>query len=183
MSCNLAMAETLMIQGDRIYLRELSIGDAENLQRMAGNDHVAPMTSSIKSPWHMRDIYEWIEQGQFTGEIGFRLGVCLNDGQLIGMVGLGGDYPSIGYFIDQERAGQGFATEAANLVIGYAFDTFDIEDLTSDVFVDNPASSRVLKKLGFREFDRAMGQSQARVDEAPVILYRLTRDTYESTLK
>jgi RimJ/RimL family protein N-acetyltransferase len=168
------------IHGARIYLRALSNGDAVDLQRIAGNDRVAPMLASVTSPWPMLDVLAWIGRSQFKGPIGFRLGICLHDNSLIGTIGLGGAYPSLMYFMDEKYAGQGYATEAGRLMVAYGFDTYDIEDLTSDVFEDNPASQRVLEKLGFVAFGRAMEHSAARVDEAPVILYRLTRDNFES---
>ena len=48
------------------------------------------------------------------------------------------------------------------------------------VFTDNPASARVLKKLGFVAVGEGLGESAARVDAYPIILYRLRRDDYES---
>jgi RimJ/RimL family protein N-acetyltransferase len=174
------MADFTPVFGERIYLRSLNFDDVKELQRIAGNERVARMLSSVTSPWPYEKIQTWIDQSEFTGPIGFRLGICLLDGKLIGAIGLGGNYPSVMYFIDESYAGQGYATEATHLMVEYGFENYDIPEITSDVFDDNPASKRVLEKLGFIAFGQAMEQSAARVDEAPVILYRLTRDNFES---
>jgi RimJ/RimL family protein N-acetyltransferase len=57
----------------------------------------------------------------------------------------------LGYWYGKPFWGRGYATEAAQAVVEYAFDQLGTAALTSGVYVDNPASLRVLKKLGFRE--------------------------------
>ena len=45
--------------------------------------------------------------------------------------------------------GRGYATEAGRAVIATVRDSLRIDRLVSGHFVDNPASGRVLRKLGF----------------------------------
>ena len=71
--------------------------------------------------------------------------------ELIGACGLG-RRPSgaveLGYWIARAHWGNGFATEAANQLIGIAR-TLGLARLEASHFLDNPASARVLEKLGF----------------------------------
>jgi RimJ/RimL family protein N-acetyltransferase len=70
--------------------------------------------------------------------------------RLIGSVGLSrdGDEVELGYWIGRPFWGQGFATEAARAVLGVA-QALGHERLLAYHFADNPASGRVLRKLGF----------------------------------
>jgi RimJ/RimL family protein N-acetyltransferase len=57
--------------------------------------------------------------------------------------------PRLGYWIGRPHWGQGYATEAVAAIVGHAFERFDADVVGAGVFVDNPASRRVLEKLGF----------------------------------
>ena len=46
--------------------------------------------------------------------------------------------------------GRGYATEAARAVVRYGFDTLALERIAARAFCRNPASSRVLRKIGMR---------------------------------
>jgi len=55
----------------------------------------------------------------------------------------------LGYWYGKSYWGRGYATEAAEAVAAHAFDVLGATALTAGWFVDNPASGRVLAKLGF----------------------------------
>lgn len=72
------------------------------------------------------------------------------DGQPIGSAGMGDHLgePEIGYWIARPYWGQGYATEAAGGVLEVAR-LLGYRRLHAGHFIDNPASGRVLRKLGF----------------------------------
>lgn len=78
-----------------------------------------------------------------------------NGNALIGCIGLhervGTSHgePELGYWIARSRWGQGYATEAARAILSIAR-TLGHRRLRASQFADNPASARVLAKLGFR---------------------------------
>ena len=55
----------------------------------------------------------------------------------------------LGYWYAPLAWGRGVATEAAFHVLTFAFRFMEVETVTSGVFLDNPASRRVLEKVGF----------------------------------
>jgi RimJ/RimL family protein N-acetyltransferase len=73
--------------------------------------------------------------------------------RLIGMVGLApaadGRSAELGYYIARDHWGHGVATEAALAITRVGFESFGYHKLTSGYYADNPASGRVLAKLGF----------------------------------
>ena len=97
--------------------------------------------------------------------------------QLVGAVGLG-RRPSgaveLGYWIARAHWGRGIATEAAAAMIGIAR-ALGLASLEGSHFLDNPASGRVLEKLGFVATGLiAPRRSCARGEDAPARLMRLS---------
>lgn len=165
----------LIFASRRLRFRGLALTDAPALAQIGGQPGVARMLKSLPHPWPEGHRADWIEKARWTGALPVRLAVCLPDGQLIGTVGAGGDPLEIGYFIDPALAGQGYATEAAGAVIGWLFERFAPDVIVAEHFDDNPASAKVLRKLGFAVTGQGVGQSGARPAPAPVTLYQLTR--------
>ncbi|WP_426750338.1 GNAT family N-acetyltransferase [Myxococcus sp. Y35] len=61
----------------------------------------------------------------------------------------------LSYWIGQSYWGRGHATRAAQRVLDFAFGTLALERVRTCVLESNPASLRVLEKLGFRQLLRA----------------------------
>lgn len=94
-------------------------------------------------------------------------------GELLGGVGLGrdGDEVELGYWFAREHWGRGYATEAARAVLRLAR-TLGHRRIVAKHFIDNPASGRVLAKLGFRSTGKVRpSYSLARGCEAPAIVH------------
>lgn len=76
--------------------------------------------------------------------------------RLIGSVGFGDrdGVPDLGYWIAPDRWGRGFATEAARAAIEAVRASLGYLRITATHFIGNPASERVLEKLGFHKAGR-----------------------------
>ena len=99
--------------------------------------------------------------------------------ELVGACGLG-RRPSgaieLGYWIARAHWGRGFATEAGTALIDIAR-TLGFPALEGSHFLDNPASGRVLEKLGFTPRGMVAPRlSCARGEEAPARLMQLRLD-------
>jgi RimJ/RimL family protein N-acetyltransferase len=60
----------------------------------------------------------------------------------------------VGYYVLPEYQGQGYASEAARLLVAYVFNELNAHSVRAEVQADNPASERVLEKLGFQQEGR-----------------------------
>jgi [ribosomal protein S5]-alanine N-acetyltransferase len=56
---------------------------------------------------------------------------------------------TIGYGFDDSVWGQGFATEAVTALVGWAFESLDLNRVQAETDTRNTGSCRVLEKLGF----------------------------------
>ena len=141
----------------RLLLRSPDTGDIGSITAIAGDWEVARRLGRVPHPYSERDALSFLETvvpNEWVWAI-----TWLKSGELVGMVGLspgpGGESAELGYYVARKSWGIGIATEAAKATVDYGFDALGLRRLTSGYFADNPASGRVLSKLGFVEVGRA----------------------------
>jgi ribosomal-protein-alanine N-acetyltransferase len=159
---------------ERLRLRPLTARDTARIALLAGDWDVARMTARIPYPYSLELAEQWIG-GLADGEI--VRGIERED-NLIGVCGYMPDHSrsaEIGYWIGKPWWGQGFATEAARAVIAHSFASAGFERVTCGHFIDNPASGKVIAKLGFQfvRVDRLW--CEARQTEVETLMYELRR--------
>ena len=159
----------------RLTLRPWKDGDARALLDLI-TPGLTRGVASIANDWTLDDAKSAIEQRQWRGFPGFILGIEHN-GALIGGVGCGGEPVSIMYDLAETHWNRGFATEALSAFLPEFFARFPINRLEADHFADNPASGRVLTKMGFEVTGEGVGTSKGRLEPARIITYAVTRDT------
>jgi RimJ/RimL family protein N-acetyltransferase len=89
--------------------------------------------------------------------------------ELIGTIGIGrkpDGTNELGYWIARPHWGRGYATEAGRAMLAFARDSLRLGRLAAGHFLDNPASGRVLEKLGFRPTGRIAPRFSAGRGEA-----------------
>ena len=78
--------------------------------------------------------------------------VLLDRGVLCGSTGLGIDAENanaeLGYWIGLPYWGKGYCTEAVQAVVQYGFEVIGLHRIQASHFSDNPASGRVMQKIG-----------------------------------
>ncbi|MFD0985879.1 GNAT family N-acetyltransferase [Methyloligella solikamskensis] len=167
----------MRLQTSRLILRPLSMGDAGRIALLAGDRDIARMTASIPHPYSEWQAAEWLKSVA-AGEEGTVFAIEA-EGRLIGCTGYrsddGGETAEIGYWIGKPFWGNGYATEAVSEVISHAFATESFDALIGGHFEDNPASARVLAKLGFKRCAEELRACESREGKARCVLYRLAR--------
>ncbi len=143
------------LQTQRLLLRPFVLGDAPQVQKLAGTWEIADMTLSLPYPYEDRMAEKWIK----THSPGFREGsqvifavVIHETNTLCGAIGLGinreNSRAEIGYWIGKPYWGKGYCTEATKEVLRYAFEDLGLNRIHSSHFSRNPASGRVMQKIG-----------------------------------
>jgi RimJ/RimL family protein N-acetyltransferase len=143
---------------ERLLLRPGWAEDAEALAHAIGNEAIVLNLAKVPWPYDVRDADAYLGRERGEGEADFLIFLRTQGApRLIGGVGLARDGADmeLGYWIVPSCWGLGFATEAARAVVDIARDALRIDRLVSGHFVDNPASGRVLEKLGFVRTGRA----------------------------
>jgi RimJ/RimL family protein N-acetyltransferase len=79
----------------------------------------------------------------------------------------------LGYLVGADARGRGVATRALALVVAYAFDELGFARVQALVHPDNPASARVLEKLGFQREGLLRGYRAGEHGREDRVLYSL----------
>ncbi len=162
-------------------LRPFGPADHAGLVLIANDPHVwRNLTDRFPHPYTDADATAWIaacraEEGptrNFAVEV---------DRQIAGGAGLelpGGERTGkaeVGYWLGRLYWGRGVATAAVRALTAYAFETFDLVRLDASVFGWNPASARVLEKVGFQLEGRLPQAVMKDGDRTDLLQYRLLR--------
>lgn len=138
----------------RLTLRPFTLADAPEVQRLAGDRVVASQTLSIPHPYENGMAEDWIRTHpkEFAAGRAAIFALTLADFTLCGAIGLGiltaYRLAELGYWLGQPYWGQGLATEAARAVLAYGFQELNLNRIQATHFSDNPASGRVMEKIG-----------------------------------
>lgn len=152
------MQRPMDIQTGRLILRVILPGEIEWL--LAGDTHRLELANGFRYPpddpnrgidleWHLRALRA--DPTQFAWRI--RVIVERSSNIVIGSVNLKGAPDAegdveIGWGLNEDYRGQGYATEAAAAVMRWAFQQPGVRSVTATVPDDNDASQRVARRLG-----------------------------------
>ena len=162
---------------DRLLLRPGWAEDAPALARAIADEQIVRNLATAPWPYALKDAEAFLASPRDPVLPSFLITERTEGApRIVGSCGLG-RRPSgaveLGYWIARPHWGKGFATEASRALIDIAR-TLKLPRLEGSHFIDNPASGRVLEKLGFVPTGlSAERYSCARGSEAVSKLYRL----------
>ncbi|WDZ75068.1 GNAT family N-acetyltransferase [Ensifer adhaerens] len=165
----------------RLVLRPTTPADATRAFEIQSDWDVTRMLRMAQFPPSLDDMTGWFaeHQGEWTSGTAFRFAIE-RAGRMIGVVDLDeidGDQGELGYWLEKPSWGQGYALEAAQAVVDFAFRVLGLTTLRSGHAADNPASGKVLVKLGFRPHRTVQKASRSRGEEILHQSYSLTPAT------
>ena len=162
---------------ERLLLRPGWAEDAPALAAAIADETIVRNLSTAPWPFRLRDAEAFLAQPRDPVLPSFLIFERTEAApRLVGSCGLG-RRPSgaveMGYWISRPFWGRGYATEACTALIDIAR-TLGIAQLEGSHFTDNPASGRVLEKLGFEPIGIVAPRlSCARGVEVPARLLRI----------
>ena len=141
---------------DRLRLRPLGDADADDLFALHGSAQVLrywdgpPWTDRARAQEFLGRCRRMVSEGT-----GVRVAVeRASDGVFLGWCGVHRRdrqhrSAALGYCYAEAAWGHGYATEAARALLGWAFDTLDLNRVQAEADTRNAASAHVLEKIGF----------------------------------
>ena len=172
----------VLVESDRLLVRRPEDGDGPALERVfcdpammryLGGVWTAEQVAETFREW--RD--DWGVDGRWSGVL-----VRRDTQESVGTAGLTWDtIPGepgfeLSWFVVPELQGRGFATEISRELLRFAFDELGAERVVVETHPDNPASNRVVEKLGFE----CLGERRHGYDNLPgfetQVLWALTRE-------
>ncbi len=145
-----------ILQTERLVLRTLRLSDAKAYSKYASDWDLARMTGSLPYPIPLISAEIKIEMLLSRRRRGqaYPYAITRNGEDMIGVMDIflrdeKSDF-ELGYWIARDHWGHGYAPEAAMAVMEEGQRHFGVNRYIAGVFADNPASIRVLTKLGFK---------------------------------
>jgi [ribosomal protein S5]-alanine N-acetyltransferase len=140
-----------------LLLRPTCAADAARTFEIQSDWQVTRMLSLASFPPDRPEIERWFADHPQEWEAGraFRFAIVIDE-QMVGLVDIDGidEYEgSLGYWLDRAVWGRGYALEVALAVTRFALQEARLRKLTAGHAHDNPASGRILARLGFRHLD------------------------------
>ena len=162
----------------RLLLRPGWIEDAPALARTIGEERIVRNLSSVPWPYGLADAETFLAKDRDTPLPTFLIvRRTLGAPELIGALGFRATPPGeieFGYWIASDCWNRGYATEAGRAALALARDSLRLCRIVSGHFLDNPASGRVLEKLGFAPSGEVTPcPSRARGEDVPVMRFAL----------
>ena len=145
------------LETERLILRPFTLRDALRVQSFAGDSRVAEMTAEIPYPYPDGVAEAWISSHLLEWRTRRLIALAVTikkTGTLIGAASLRlfaqGPRAELGYWIGVPFWNNGYCTEAVRALVTYGFEELELSSVQARHLVDNPASGRVMAKLGMR---------------------------------
>lgn len=171
---------------ERLILRPFTAEDADAVTTLVSPREIALSTISIPHPYDRSMAEAWLRTLPDAFERGesLTLGVTLRgEGTLVGCVGLSIDGRNhrgeLGYWTGLEYWGRGYCTEAAAAVVRHGFEVLGLHRIVAHHMSRNPASGRVMQKLGMRHEGTLRGHVLKWGVHEDLEVYGLMRDEFE----
>lgn len=146
------MPGPLFYQGETIELRPIEEGDLDFLQQLR-NDPAVRAGLGSADPVNGHEEQEWFESIADDDDI--HLLICV-DGEAVGSIGchfksaVWGN-AELGYSLTPEEWNNGYTTDAVRAFATFLFEERRLHKLFARAYETNPASQRVLEKVGFEQ--------------------------------
>ena len=151
------MEQQTVLKTQRLLLRPFSPDDADDVTRLANDRDIAANTRNIPYPYMKPVAERWIadlsERYRNGTEVTFAI-THTQEHYLIGAISLMlkpvDERAELGYWIGRPYWNNGYATEAARVVVQFGFEELRLNRIYAQHLKRNPASGRILQKIGMK---------------------------------
>ncbi|MEN0002913.1 MAG: GNAT family protein [Bacteroidota bacterium] len=172
---------------ERLVLNQPQVKDIPSIVQHVGNPNVSFNLLNVPHPYHELDAVFWINQANQSFKDGSKYVFAIRlkkNLELIGGMGLHVNKKhkraELGYWLQEESWGQGLTTEAATAVIAFGFETLQLHKVMAIHVTSNPASGRVMQKIGMRKEGELKGHIQKNGVYQDIVQYGVIRPSSSS---
>jgi RimJ/RimL family protein N-acetyltransferase len=176
---------TLPITTERLILRRFTPDDVPDLIALVSHPSVARAVPEIEPNEASATKYVEMQNGYrpFEEDKCFDLAIAQrSDDKLIGLLSLirrKHQQTEIGWALHVDHRGRGLATEAARALISHAFRTLDQHRVHANTSSANPASWRMMERLGMRR-EAQLREAECRDGErSDKLIYAVLADEWQ----
>ena len=173
----------MIIETNRLILRKLTLDDLTELHDILSDPETM---KHYPKPFDLDKSISWIEwnvENYIKYGFGLWAVVLKESNQFIGDCGItmqnikGDIVPEIGYHINKRNANMGYATEAAQACVKYAFETLKFNKIYSYMKYTNIPSQRVAEKNGMKFVEEIEDEKNEKTR-----IYAITLEEYQECM-
>ena len=174
----------------RLILRQLEANDAAAIADLGGRDfEIVRWLTGASWPYVEGEAEDFVKKIVGTNPMETEaVFVVTLGGVFIGVAAIQApgdledlpDLPTVGYWIGRAFQGHGYATEAVEAVLEWAFETYDAEAVAARAFEDNSRSRALLRKMGFKPYSLTERFAKALDRRVSNVVVRLERTDFEA---
>ena len=171
-------SEKIVLQSQRLFLREISLEDLDFLAKMHRDPLVMQHIGPLRTRKQVLDrMVKIIEMYPVNPGLGIWMCCLLENNHPLGWACLkdldGTEQIEIGYRLASPFWGNGYATEISKTVLQFGFQHHELDEIVGVTRPDNEASKRVLEKCGLNYENLAIYYN------AEVLFYKITRGQWQ----
>ncbi|MFS0869577.1 GNAT family N-acetyltransferase [Paenibacillus xylanilyticus] len=140
---------------ERLCLRLFDESDAATVTELCNNYNIYKSTLTLPYPYSVDCALSWIQQHRhnFDTDKHYEFAICDRaTGEIYGAIALSNDqrydHGEIAYWVGEPFWGKGYATEASEALLEFAFHVKKYHKVYARHFASNSASGQVLRKIG-----------------------------------
>lgn len=152
-----------MIETNRFIIRPFIKTDAEKIYEACNDFEISKTTLGIPFPYTLEDSQNFIDytNNAISSQKSYELAITLkeNTNEVVGCISLMGikrpaNKAELAYWVAKKYWNSGIATEAAKAIIEYGFNTLNLHSIFARFLDNNPASGKVMQKIGMKYVGR-----------------------------
>ena len=175
---------TRTITTSRLHLRPYTLEDAPRVCELCNNYNIYKSTLTLPYPYPIESALQWIpthDEG-FAADTRYEFAIAdKQTNELFGAISLSNNKAhkngEIAYWVGEEYWGKGYASEALQGIIDFAFNEKGYHRVWGRFFAGNPASGKVMIKAGMREEGMQHGHVLKEGNFLDLVLYGIVNPT------
>jgi RimJ/RimL family protein N-acetyltransferase len=175
-----------ILHTQRLLLRPPEMSDVPAMHHLANDPEIAANLSDLPHPYPREAAAAVVSAMQALSAQGeaYAFAVVPQSESLVGVVYLildsANQRAELIYWIGQAFWGRGYATEAVQAVIAFAFNTLKLRRVHASAFAHNAASVRVMQKCGL-QYEGTLRQHLLKNGQfVDLLCYGILRDEFKS---
>lgn len=184
------MSSLPVLKTRRLILRPLQEGDASAIAELGGKDfQIVRWLTGPSWPYVPGEAEDFVSRtvGSDPMETEAVFAITLG-GVFIGVIGVEApgelkelpDLPSVGYWIGRAFQGHGYASEAIDAALAWAFEAHSADAIAARAYEDNTRSRGLLRKFGFEPYSLTERFAKPLDRRVSNVVVRLDRAEFEA---
>jgi RimJ/RimL family protein N-acetyltransferase len=172
------MKEFPVLLTQRLILSQLNESDIPFIVEYLQQKIFSDLTSNIPYPYTEKDAESWLEMSReaFIHKTGYTFAIRDKQHRMMGAVGIhdrGDNKAELGYWLAVPFWSKGYVTEAAKAIIDFGFETLKLNKIYATHFLNNPASGRIMQKIGMEKEALLKQHVKKEEDYLDILMYSL----------